>query len=275
MNTSKTLPAITALLVFILSIFSTAHGEILHLKAASTALADSNRVIVATPSDFNLEKRGGYPFIIMLHGWSGDETQWKADSDLQYLCDTYDILLVLPDGGYDGWWVDSEVTQGRNYDTHIREEIKAWMTHNFNASRKHAKQGIMGLSMGGFGAFNQVLKYPSEYAAAASLSGVMDITRHTDNWHIYKALGKYEEDPVRWEASNPLHLAAQKARWRSPEMLLVCGRDDFAFNENQEMAKRLKANGYKSEFREEAGTHSHDFWKTHVESAIKFIVEKF
>lgn len=263
------------MLSLVLISLSPALGKITHLKVPSTALADSNRVIVATPMDFDSNKGGGYPFIIMLHGWSGDETQWKDDSDLQYLCDTYKVLLVLPDGGYDGWWVDSGVTKGRNYDTHIREEIKTWMVEKFNGSRKKSNHGVMGLSMGGFGAFNQVLKYPREYAAGASLSGVMDITRHTDNWHIFKALGKYEDDPSRWEENNPLHLAENQAKWRSPEMLLICGRDDFAFKENQDIAAELKASGYEIIFREEAGTHSHDFWKTHVESAIKFIVSSF
>jgi S-formylglutathione hydrolase FrmB len=58
-------------------------------------------------------------------------------------------------------------------------------------------------------------------------------------------------------------------------MLLVCGRDDFTFKENKEMAKMLEEMGYKSVFREESGTHSHTFWQTHVESAIKFIVSHF
>jgi len=259
----------------LLATLSAARGEILHLKIPSTALSDSNRVVVATPQDYDPGRRGGYPLILMLHGWSGDETQWEDDSDLQYLCDTYDVLLVLPDGGYDGWWVDSEQLAGRNYDTHIRVELKDWMIQRFNASGRKGKHGIMGLSMGGFGAIGQALKYPREYAAAASLSGVMDITRHTDNWHIHKALGKYEAAPGHWEANNPLHLADKRAPWRSPELLLICGRDDFAFQENQDMAGKLEQKGYKIVFREEEGTHSHDFWKTHVESAIKFIVSEF
>lgn len=250
-------------------------GDIIHLKVPSVALSDSNRVIVATPSQFDPLKKGGYPFIVMLHGWSGDETQWEADSDLQSLSDTYQVLLVLPDGGYDGWWVDSEISSGRNYSTHILQEIKIWMVVNFNGSIEHTQHGIMGLSMGGFGAMDQVLKYPENYAAAASLSGVMDITRHTDNWHLTGALGLYADNSSRWERNNPLNLAEKQAPPHSPKMLLVCGRDDFTFKENQEMAELLERNGYKIDFREESGTHSHTFWKTHVESAIKFIVSNF
>ena len=254
---------------------SIALGEIQHLKIPSMALADSNRVIIATPSTFDQHRYAGYPFIIMLHGWSGDETQWKDDSDLQLLCDTYDILLILPDGGYDGWWVDSEVNSGRNYSSHIRVEVKIWAVENFNGSKHASQHGIMGLSMGGFGAITQALKYPEDYIAAASLSGVMDVTRHTENWHLTNALGLYAENPERWERNNPFHLAQMKAPKVSPDMLLICGRDDFAFKENQEMAKLLFDGGYSSVFKAEEGTHSHAFWKTHVGTAIEFIVSKF
>ena len=266
-------PRITLFLLAL--VFSSASGEILHLKTPSIALSDSNKVIVATPSQFDPLRQDGYPFIVMLHGWSGDETQWEDDSDLQSLCDTYQVLLVLPDGGYDGWWIDSEVSQGRNYGTHILQEIKIWVVVNFNGSMDPSKHGVMGLSMGGFGAITQVLKYPDNYAAAASLSGVMDITRHTENWHLTKALGLYTEDPDSWRRNNPLHLANKQAPRFSPKMLLVCGRDDFTFKENQEIAELMANKGYEIVFMEESGTHSHTFWKTHVESAIKFIVSNF
>jgi len=275
MKPYKNISALLFIILLSFSSFSPLFGEIFHLKAPSVALSDSNRVIVATPADFNPDLRGGYPFIVMLHGWSGDETQWQDDSDLQNLCDTYQVLLVLPDGGYDGWWVDSEVTPDRNYDTHIHQEITIWMVRNFNGSKKASQHGVMGLSMGGFGAIVQVLKHPRSYAAAASLSGVMDITRHTENWHLTKALGLYEDDSVRWRSNNPLHLAEKPAKRYSPDMILFCGRDDFTFEENVEIARILEENGYKSVFREESGTHSHTFWKTHVESAIKFIHSKF
>ncbi len=275
MRQKNSLQRIINILLSLSLIFSTSYGKIQHLKVPSLALKDSNRVILATPSTFSFEKKDGYPFIVMLHGWSGDETQWKDDSDLQSLSDTYNIILVLPDGGYDGWWVDTDQTPGRNYDTHLQQEIKIWVVENFNGSKEPQRHGIMGLSMGGFGAINQALRYPEAYAAAASLSGVMDVTRHTNNWHLTKALGIYDDNSKRWERCNPLHLAQLKAPESSPALLLICGRDDFAFEENQDIEKRLYNSGYDITFKIEEGTHSHTFWKTHVGSAIDFIVAHF
>jgi len=250
-------------------------GEILHLKVPGTALADSNRTIIATPTDFDPNRTAGYPFIIMLHGWSGDETQWQDDADLQFLSDKYTVLLVLPDGGYDGWWVDTDLQPGRNYSTHIRQELKTWIINQFNGSADFSQQGILGLSMGGYGAILQALNHPQEYAAAASLSGIMDISHHTDNWCLSTALGTYSAGSRTWATHNPIELLKPQGLGESPALLLICGRDDFAFPENQDMAFKLKTLGYSIDFRAETGTHSHVFWQTHVESAIAFIVTHF
>jgi len=263
------------LLLFLLTSVSVTFGEILHLKIPSAALSDSNRVIVATPTNYDENTKNTYPFIIMLHGWSGDETQWEDDSELQVLSDKYNVLLVLPDGGYDGWWVDTDLTPGRNYDTHIRQELKIWIINNFNGCGDPAHQGILGLSMGGYGSIMQALKYPGEYAAASSLSGIMDISRHPENWHMYAAFGPYTEDAVTWKLNNPIELLSLKKAKKTPPLQLICGRDDFAFPENQDMATKLNQLGYTVDFREEAGTHSHTFWKTHVETAVAFLVSNF
>lgn len=265
----KTLPYFFILLLLIIT---SLHGEIHHLKLPSEALGDSNRVIVATPDAFNADARKRYPFIMMLHGWSGDETQWKDDSDLQALANQHDILLILPDGGYDGWWVDNIHRHGRNYETHLLHEIKRWTIKTFKGSRKSDQHGVMGLSMGGYGSMLQVLKHPKKYAAAASLSGVLDITVHTDNWKIASALGPYSENQSHWEANNPYHLAQDPPHRLAPDMIIICGRDDFAFEENVAISERLKANAYPVTFKPAPGTHSHDFWKTHVTEAIAFIV---
>jgi S-formylglutathione hydrolase FrmB len=260
------------LLIFFLT--SLAYGDIHHAKMYSQALADSNRIIVATPEGFDQTRRSGYPYIIMLHGWSGDETQWEEDSDLQMLANKYQILLVLPDGGYDGWWVNNKFQPGRDYETHIHEELKSWVNQEFNGSKKNQRHGIMGLSMGGFGSFVQALKFPRDYAAAASLSGVLDITIHPDSWNISNALGDYASNTSNWEANNPRHLSQRKPPWGQADLLIICGRDDFAFAENEAVADQMKGLGYPVIFKEEAGAHSHAFWKAHVNTAIAFIVDQ-
>lgn len=264
------------LIITLLGMSSTSSlAKVLSFTLPSVAIGDSTNIIIATPTDFDPEKEVGYPFILMLHGWSGDETQWKENADLQAMCDTHDILLVLPDGDYNSWWVNSMVQPHRNYDTHLHVELKSWVIATFNGSPIHSKQGILGLSMGGYGAMHQVLTHPQQYAAAASLSGVMDITRHQDQWQLAGVLGAYPNYPDRWKHHNPLDLAQIDPPPLPPGILLICGTDDFAYDENQDMATRLTENNYDIQFLEPPGSHTHSFWQTHINTAVEFIVDHF
>ncbi len=266
-------PLLATLLFF--SFQLAALGKVQSFKIPSVALSDSNQVIVASPTTFDMNKQGGYSYIVMLHGYSGNQDQWNEDADLQALSDKYNILLVLPDGGYDSWWLDTDLLSGRNYDTHLHQELTIWVVETLNGSANPTQHGIMGLSMGGFGAFLQALKHPSSYAAAASLSGVMDITRHPNSWGLAKSLGRYTNNRKKWDSNNPLNLTQRPLKRPLPDFLLICGRDDFAFPENQAMIHQMKRMGYSAELKEEAGAHTHTFWKTHVEAAIEFIVNHF
>lgn len=260
---------ISATLIFLSqATFGTA--EIYHLKMPSAALVDSNRIIVATPTTYNESQV--YPFIIMLHGWSGDETQWEDDADLQFLADEHNLLLILPDGGYDGWWLNTDLLPGRNYDTHIHKEVKEWIILYFNGSSNPADHGVMGLSMGGYGAFMQVFRHPGDYAAASALSGVMDLLPRTKKWGLKLSLGEYPQHKTNWELHNPVMVVDSLDPEQVPPLQLICGRDDFVFGENVEIVTKLKAGGFSVEFLEEEGKHSHDFWKAHVNTSIAFLV---
>ncbi|MCF7808701.1 MAG: prolyl oligopeptidase family serine peptidase [Candidatus Marinimicrobia bacterium] len=266
-------PAVTRFVLFLL-LLSPSFAEILHLKIPSAALVDSTNIIIATPSTFQSGSAEVYPFIIMLHGWAGDETQWEQDADLQALADQHNILLVLPDGGYDGWWQDTDLLPGRDYDTHINKELKPWVIEAFNGSPDPQKQGVLGLSMGGYGAFLQVFTHPGEYAAASALSGVMDLIPRTDRWGLKLTLGEYVENKARWSAHNPIEMVETIDLNIIPPLQLICGRDDFVFSENVEIVKKLQNRGFEVEFLEEEGRHSHDFWKTHVGTSVAFVVSK-
>ena len=250
-------------------------AKISHHTIFSMAIGDSTRIIVATPADFPASPDIKYPMIIMLHGWSGDETQWENDADLQFLCDRYNTLLVLPDGGYDGWWLDPPESAERQYAQHLHDEIIPWMMAHYQASTKSALRGLLGLSMGGYGSFLQVFQNPGSYTAAVSLSGVMDITRVQDRYGILTALGPFHANEDTWRSVNPLDLAEKPKPESFPALLQICGWDDFTFPENQDMFDMLRQSGYSPEFLIAPGTHSHKFWKDHVETAVLFIVNHF
>lgn len=245
------------------------------LKIKSPAIGDSTRIIVATPTDYTGTDLSVTGMIIMLHGWSGDETQWEDDSELQFLCDRYSVILVLPDGGYDGWWIDPPNSSKRRYAKHLHDELIPWVEQRYNFTTTKNTRGILGLSMGGFGSVVQVFRYPHAYAAAASLSGVMDLTRVQDRYGIVTALGSFDKHEARWREVNPLDLAKTPAPEGFPALLMICGWEDRFFPENEDTFEALRSSGYDVRFMAAPGTHSHQFWKDHVEQAILFITAQF
>ncbi|MCF7800703.1 MAG: esterase family protein [Candidatus Marinimicrobia bacterium] len=257
------------------SIFTgNSRGDIHHVKVPTAVLADSNRTIIATPSTYDSQRPARYPVILMLHGWSGDETQWEDDADLQMLANRYDLLLVLPDGGYAGWWADSQTQPKRNYERHIVDELLPWLEQHYNATQSKNQRGLTGLSMGGYGSIALLLRNPDVFGAAASLSGITDIIAHGTQWGLLEAFGDQEVNAEYWRAHNPLTMIDDLRGRKIPPIFIICGAEDFAFQENLAMAELLNEKGAKFLALFPPGTHSHPFWKEYIGEAIRFIVNQ-
>ena len=71
----------------------------------------------------------------------------------------------------------TDMVTDQRYWTFISEEVPALARHFFPLSEDRNENYVAGLSMGGYGAFKLALSYPERYAAAASLSGTLDVVR--------------------------------------------------------------------------------------------------
>ena len=67
------------------------------------------------------------------------------------------------------------MASGLNYGTFLLEELPEIARSFFPLSPHRKDNFIAGLSMGGYGAFLMALSQSEKYAAAASLSGILDI----------------------------------------------------------------------------------------------------
>ena len=69
----------------------------------------------------------------------------------------------------------TDMVHGGKFLTFLTEELPAMLHDLFPLSTERADTFVAGLSMGGYGAFKLALTRPDLYAAAASLSGALDI----------------------------------------------------------------------------------------------------
>ena len=94
---------VIAFIYVIAKIFSTSHDDYSEYF---------NQYLVFKPDKYNSGEN--YPLLFMLHGHSGDYTQWSEIVDLQKYTNKYSFIIVCPDGNYDSWYIDSPILKESN-----------------------------------------------------------------------------------------------------------------------------------------------------------------
>ena len=112
------------------------------------------------------------PVLYLLHGMSDDDTIWLRRTSIERYAAELGIAVVMP--AVQRSFYNDEAF-GRAYWTFVADELPALVGRAFTVSHEPADTFVAGLSMGGFGAFKLALLRPHQFAAAASLSGALDV----------------------------------------------------------------------------------------------------
>ena len=115
-----------------------------------------------------------YKTLYLLHGIIGNCTDWLYGTRIQRYAEERDLAVVMPSGD-NGMYLDQAVDK---YGQYIGQELVQFTRRTFPLSHKREDTFIGGLSMGGFGAMRNGLKYHDTFGAIISLSGafVLDET---------------------------------------------------------------------------------------------------
>jgi len=169
-----------------------AAGTIEVLTILSTAVIGEDRTAnVYLPPGYNAARAEGYPVVYPLHGVGGDDNTWPTGFDLAQLLDRMisigvleATIVVMPSasnavgGGFYTNSFDHDLTRNPTFDPAFGfgayEALiisvlipTAEATYNIDT----AKRGIMGHSMGGYGAMKLALLHPEMFVSVASHSG--------------------------------------------------------------------------------------------------------
>ena len=125
-----------------------------------------------TLSDAQSKRRPKYRTLYLLHGHSDDHTAWMRWSSIEKYAEGLNLAVVMPAVHLSFY---NDMAFGPAYWQFISEEVPALVRDMFSLSSKRGDNFVAGLSMGGYGAFKMALTHPERYAAAASLSGAVDI----------------------------------------------------------------------------------------------------
>jgi S-formylglutathione hydrolase FrmB len=170
----------------------------------------------------------------------------------------------------------TDMHYGGKYWTYIGEELPLLLREIFPFSPERRDNFAAGLSMGGYGAIKLALSHPDRYAAAASLSGAMDI------------LSSYKDGDTAWQAEirsifgdmnsfdnspDDLYSLARKTSgsMEKPRLYQICGTEDFLYQDNVRFRNFIQPLGYEYTYEESPGDHSWDYWDEKIKKVLAWI----
>ena len=221
--------------------------------------------------------------LYLLHGFSGNTTDWVTGSLVQEWSNKYNMAIVMPSGD-NSFYVDAKGT-GHSYGTFIGVDLVSYVTRTFGLSARKEDNFIGGLSMGGFGAIHTGLMYPEQFGKMFGLSSALiihdiagmkpgtrnDIADYDYYEGIFGDLNKLVESN-----HNPEQLIReQKNQGKEIQpIFMACGSEDFLIKNNHEFRDFLMKEGVDLTYRESTGVHEWKFWNEYIEPAIQWLVEE-
>jgi len=229
------------------------------LFVKSDAMQKTIPNLVILPANYE-QQTDAFSVVYLLHGAGGDYTSWSEKApNLKQLADTYNTIIVCPDGGRTSWYFDSPVDSNMRYETYIAKELVASVDAKYKTMPSKSHRAIAGLSMGGHGALYLSFKHPTIWGAAGSMSGGVDIRPFPTNWDLSKRLGSIETAPMNWEENTVINLVPLLKN-KQLKLIIDCGVDDFFFNVNLALHQKLLAQNTPHYFMTRPGSHNWDYW---------------
>ncbi|MEM7373178.1 MAG: alpha/beta hydrolase family protein [Bacteroidota bacterium] len=230
--------------------------------------------LVIVPDNYG-NQQAQYSVLYLLHGAYGDHTDWLTKYPaIKSYADTYNLIIVCPNGGYNSWYVDSPIDETMNYETYVAIELVEAIDDRYNTVKDKAGRAITGLSMGGHGAFYLAFRHQDIWGAAGSMSGGMDLRPFPKNWDIPKRLGDYANHKDNWEQSSVVNLI-YLLDGKELALIFDCGTDDFFFGVNQRMHQKLLERNIPHDYIERPGDHNWDYWGNAIRYQLLFFSEYF
>lgn len=245
-------------------------GSVQTVAVYSVAMDTTLNNIVVLPDRDELSVQM-FPAIYLLHGWSGSYEDWIRETDLIRLADEYRVIIICPEGGYAGWYLDSPVNGKNRFTTYVGRELADWIDETFPTRKERTFRAITGLSMGGHGALYIAGQFPTTFAGAGSMSGVLDLTqtRFADDIRLLMGLSEIK-DLIPYSVSG--NIAALKNI--SPVIIIDCGVDDAFITANREVHQAMIRDELPHTYIERPGGHSWNYWTNALEYHILFFIKE-
>jgi S-formylglutathione hydrolase FrmB len=248
-------------------------SEVLGLSTAMTVILPQ-----ATTTQIGLSGRVRgevHPTLYLLHGMSDDHTIWVRRTSLERYVAPLGSAVVMP-AVHRRFYAD--MAHGGNYWTFISEELPMLARSFFPLAPQREANFVAGLSMGGYGAFKWGLSHPERFAAAASLSGPLDLVslvkapqypaRLAERQRIFGDLETLEG------SANDLYALARAVVSSGsipPQLYPCCGTEDALQANNVGAKIYFQSLGLALTYEEGPGAHEWGYWDEQMQRVLAWL----
>jgi enterochelin esterase-like enzyme len=173
------------------------HGT--HLEGNLEGNATDRDVIVFLPPSYPDEPERRYPVVYALHGYSIGAEQWSQEIHVPqtiegaFALGAQDMIVVLPDSKtmHNGSRYSSSVTTG-DFERFIAHDVVRYIDANYRTIPDRRSRGLVGHSMGGYGATRIGMKHSdvfgSLYIMSPGLSSAEPERPSAEDWATLQAV---------------------------------------------------------------------------------------
>lgn len=243
-----------------------------HCNFHSSALQIAASMDVILPQAACL--RGGkLPTLYLLHGLSDDHTIWQRRTSIERYVEPLGLAVVMPAVNRSFY---TNMAHGAKYWTFVSEEVLRLAQSFFPLSTERAECFVAGLSMGGYGAFKLGLTFPDRFAAAASLSGALDMAQRLEEVEEERQ-AEFEDvfgdlNALKGSEHDLFHLADKVAGYRiQPRLYQCCGAEDFLYAGNVRFREHAQKLGLDLTYEEGPGEHEWGYWDRQIQKVLAWL----
>lgn len=222
--------------------------------------------------------------LYLLHGYSGNYTDWVSGTRILDYAREYNLAVIMPSGENSFYLDDHEKSE--YFGEYIGRELVDYTRRLFRLSHLREDTFIGGLSMGGYGALRNGLKYAETFSKIISFSGAFIYLKIIENGckafddevtsAPYKKRVFGDLNKLAASDKNPVYLAERLKREEKavPEIMMTCGTEDSLVSLNRKIKNQLNNAGIEIKYVEDTGSHDWYYWNKHLEEALRWLAQR-
>ncbi len=226
------------------------HGAVEVNWEKSKITGDTRPYYIYTPPGYSSGRSKRYPVLYLLHGNNDTAAGWTDVGKANFILDNLlaekkalPMILVMP-WGHAVPYTGSQSNNTATFERYLIGEVIPPVERKYRVARGRENRAIAGLSMGGGHALQIGLSHLDLFSAVAAFSSAVP-----GNFE-----GRFKsllDDP---EGTNR----------KLKQLWIGCGRQDPAFERNQQLSELLTAHNVRNTFHATEGLHNFAVWRRYL-----------